>query len=291
MTCENNMMGSKKKSTNGILLSVGMWMMISYGTFGMKEDSTSDDNLNDYEKLNKKIPNTNQQKPSSNEGIIDYDLKPNDEALDEKINEKKKHDTIKDDKKKQKVLSTDIINNVFGEDNDLKKCIETIEKNKSEEFTVKHARCCCWSGSIVDAKITDIKGNAEATVKELIKRSLVPDKEKPDYFMSADKVDDSLEVKTGIYDVVANKIGYITDAINSKAFGKALNGLIKNDKFGIEMPTISENKNRENDKTHSEEKKINDEKEDEKEGKEEKKDEDNTIKIKKRKKGGHKKKK
>ena len=34
MTCENNMIGSKKKSTKGILLSVGVWMMISYGTFG-----------------------------------------------------------------------------------------------------------------------------------------------------------------------------------------------------------------------------------------------------------------
>ena len=34
MTCENNIMGSKKKSTKGILLSVGVWMMISYGTFG-----------------------------------------------------------------------------------------------------------------------------------------------------------------------------------------------------------------------------------------------------------------
>ena len=270
MTCENNMMRSKKKSTNGILLSVGMWMMISYGTFGMKEDYTSDDNLKDEQKLDDEKPNTNQKKPSSNEKIIYYE---------------------QDAKKKQKVLSTDIINNVFGEDNDLKKCIENIEKNKSEEFTVKHARCCCWSGSIVDAKITDIKGNAEATVKELIKRSLVPDKKKPDYFMSANKVNDSLEVKTGIYDVVASKIGDITTAILNKTFEKVVNGLIKNDKFGLEMPTISENKNRENDKTHSKEKKINDEKEDEKEGKEEKKDDDTTNKIKKRNKSRHKKKK
>jgi hypothetical protein len=34
MTGENNIMESKKKSTKGILLSVGVWMMISYGTFG-----------------------------------------------------------------------------------------------------------------------------------------------------------------------------------------------------------------------------------------------------------------
>ena len=38
MTCENNIMGSKKKSTKGILLSVGVWMMMSYGTFGMKDN-------------------------------------------------------------------------------------------------------------------------------------------------------------------------------------------------------------------------------------------------------------
>jgi hypothetical protein len=31
-------MGSKKKSTKGILLSVGVWMMISYSTFGMKDN-------------------------------------------------------------------------------------------------------------------------------------------------------------------------------------------------------------------------------------------------------------
>ena len=29
-------MGSKKKSTKGMLLSVDVWMMISYGTFGSK---------------------------------------------------------------------------------------------------------------------------------------------------------------------------------------------------------------------------------------------------------------
>ena len=40
MICANNMVASKKKSTNGMLLSLGVCMMISYGTFGMKKYTT-----------------------------------------------------------------------------------------------------------------------------------------------------------------------------------------------------------------------------------------------------------
>ncbi len=35
MTCEGNIMASKKRLTNGMLVSLGVCMMISYGTFGM----------------------------------------------------------------------------------------------------------------------------------------------------------------------------------------------------------------------------------------------------------------
>lgn len=221
MTCENSIMGSKKKLANGMLLSVGVWMMMSYSTFGMKS-LNDDNNLNDNPLIgNNPGKNLNNGIPIKiNEQITNYKPIPKVDDIDMEINETK-YDTIKDDKKKQEVLSTDIIHNVFDKDNDLKKCIEDIEKK--EDFTVKYARCCCWSGSIVDAKITDIKGNTKATVKELIRRSLVPDKTKlGNYFIPADKVNDSLEVKTGIYDVVANKI----DDINGRCYIEALKKIV-----------------------------------------------------------------
>ncbi len=52
------MMGSKKKSTNGILLSVGVWMMMSYGAFGMTDNTLTNDMI--YKTLSEKHANINE---------------------------------------------------------------------------------------------------------------------------------------------------------------------------------------------------------------------------------------
>ena len=54
MICANNMMASKKKLTKGMLLSLGVCMMISYGTFGMNDSNkeSNDDNNNNQNNFN-----------------------------------------------------------------------------------------------------------------------------------------------------------------------------------------------------------------------------------------------
>ena len=51
------MMRSKKKSTKGILLSVGVWMMMSYGAFGMTDNTLTNDMI--YKTLSEKHANIN----------------------------------------------------------------------------------------------------------------------------------------------------------------------------------------------------------------------------------------
>ena len=198
-------MESKKKSTKGILLSVGVWMMISYGTFGSEIPENHEKIENIEEKEHKKIEYTESKNPE----IIEKES-------EEPKNEKENHEKLIDEKEeiteikiKETASPSEIIDKVISKSSKikaLKDCIEAIEKSKSKEFTVDHARCCCWSGNILDAKITEIKANTTKTVREIIKEVLIYDDDNKSIKLKNDN--DTMARKTDIYDVFKKAINY-----------------------------------------------------------------------------------
>ena len=186
MTCENNMMGSKKKSTKGMLLSVGVWMMISYSTF-YASDKPIEPLI--HEKTDDNLENKKNEIPLNEE---DENIKK----------EPKEKENIKNLKLKleETTSPTEIINNVLSEISkrkELKDCIKAIEKDK--KFRVKYAGCCCHDGDLLKAKITDIEENTTKTVREIIDDVLICNDEDKSIELKGD--DGTMAKKTNIYDV------------------------------------------------------------------------------------------
>ena len=220
-------MESKKKSTKGILLSVGVWMMMSYSTFCSSE-----------------------QKPIINENIEDkkneVPLKKEDEIINEELKEKENIKNLKL-KIEETTSPTEIINNVLSEISkrkELKDCIKAIEKNK--EFRVKYAGCCCHDGNLLKAKITDIKENTTKTVREIINDVLICNDEDKSIELKVD--DNTMAKKTKIYDV----------------FEKTINETNKHKKPEEPNPGAQDPNQKNDDEDNKEEKKEEEKKEEEK---------------------------
>ena len=236
MTCENNIMGSKNKSTKGMLLSVGMWMMISYSTFYASErppEPKIENNLEDkIEKLEGEIPKNEEeikheelidenkefieQKPEERENeeeeiILENEQENEKENAEKLIPIKEKITEFKIEGIEGTASPSEIIYKVLSESKELKECIKDIEKNKSEEFKVKYAGCCCDKGNLLNAEITDKQKKYTMAVKDIVSQVLIDN----DKSLELTEGKDTMAKKTNIYTVLANTIKTINE-VNEK---------------------------------------------------------------------------
>jgi hypothetical protein len=236
MTCENNIIGSKKISTKGMLLSVGVWMMMSYSTFCSSDqehliNEKIEDNVGD--KKNENLNNENQEfieeEPEELEDIdinpkkIEY-KDPNIENENEVPNPKEENPEkpinpeqiyLKKRVEKNKLGETGLpieIENKLFEDNNLKECIKDIEEN--QEFKVEYAGCCCHKGNLLNAKITDKKKNFTMAVKDIMNDVLIYDDNKGPFRLK--NGNNTMAQKTNIYIVLANTIKTINETNKKK---------------------------------------------------------------------------
>ena len=264
MTCENNIMGSKNKSTKGMLLSVGMWMMISYSTFYASEPTHTKKNIEEKKNEVPKIIEKNTEEQDNKEEEIIFNEKP----IEEENIKKLIH--IKEEIKIEKTASpSEIIYKVLSESKELKECIKAIEK-KNKEFKVKYARSNCRSGSILDARITDKQTKAKMAVKDIVSQVLFYNGDNKSLKLKDDN--NTMAKKTNIYNVLENTIKTINEA-NKEKLKLEPKPEEKNNEYKEEENEEEEESDEEEEKKEEEEpKEENNEEEEKKEEEEPKED-------------------